>query len=470
MKKKLLTTMNLFVASAISLFTAGAVAQTNVTVDADAEWIGAMNVYNLQGGYEFYSDWGLADIKTEKNTTNNTLTLFPNYNTYNAADPFWSNGAMGNKIMEALSLVIDDALVGDNITFSGTVVSNTLVDGYTVKAFVKALTVDWVPLGEANQIIDAAGNFTVFFDASQYADAAHVQYGFIVTGLNGNPADLTANGNMVVAAGDPQEPQEPAEVVVTLNASSPLIAYANWFDLETNDVTGDVWSLADLKTTLNTSNNTIILQPNFSAYGTGTDPYWANGEIGNKIFEGNTYVEDNTLVGANVTFQGSTVSNTLANGYDAVAFIKVYDASYNLLIMQTEELVGATNFSVNVDVAEFPSAAHVQYGFSVTGLNANPNQEAALGSAIVSGEVLSIASNVLPTVAVYPNPADTFLTIASANTIASISVYNALGQMVMQNNVNAKEASIDVSSLNTGVYVLSTVSRGSIQTTRFIKK
>src|SRR5690606_21342420 len=139
---------------------------------------------------------------------------------------------------------------------------------------------------------------------------------------------------------------------------------------------GSPWGLPDLKTTLNSTENTIILQPNFSTYGNGTDPYWANGDIGNKIFEGNTYVQDDALVGQNVMFTGSTLSNTLAEGYDAIAFIKVYDAGYALLASETAELTGGAQFNLNLNVSQYPAAAHIQYGFSVTGLNANPAQEA----------------------------------------------------------------------------------------------
>ena len=54
-------------------FTAGA--QTNVTVDANDTWVGAMIVYDNtpEQPYLWYSDWGIADVKTEVDVTNNSL-------------------------------------------------------------------------------------------------------------------------------------------------------------------------------------------------------------------------------------------------------------------------------------------------------------------------------------------------------------------------------------------------------------
>lgn len=470
MQKSLLNNfVKLFTFFALLLNT-GMFAQTNVTVDASAPWTGGMNVYFLDGAYAFYSDWALADIKTELNTTENTISLYPNYNAYDAADPYWSDGENGNKIMEAISMIIDDNLIDDNITFSGTVVSNTLTEAYTVEAFIKVLNADWGALGESVQPLDETGNFTINLDATQYADAAHVQYGFIVTGINANPAAMETNGFMVVTAGDPQEPQEPEDITVTLDTSSPLVGYANWFFLDGAYASGSEWGLPDLKTTLDGTDNTIILQPNFSTYGDGTDEYWANGEIGNKIFEGNTYVQDDALAGQNVTFVGNTISNTLSDDYDAIAFIKVYDAGYALLASETIELMGGTEFTLNLNVSEYPAAAHVQYGFSVTGLNANPTQETALGSAVVTSASLAVPEFVKTNITVYPNPATEKLNFISEENIGNITIYNTLGQKVLDTHINSTQGSVDVSTLNSGMYIANTVKNGEAISVRFVKQ
>jgi len=472
MKKLLLDKLKAAAILGVSLFTwAGTQAQTNVTVNPSEEWIGAMNVYYTNGDYAFYSDWAIADIKTDLNVAENNITLYPNYNAYAAGDAYWANGAVGNKIMDAFSLRIADNLVGQDFTFSGTVLSNTLVDGYTVRAFAKALTADYQQIAEVMQPLDEPGNFTLAFNGSQYPAAVHIQYGFIVHGLNANPVNMEAYGNMVITSGAPQEPEEPEATVVTIDTSSPLIAYANWFELDgTTYVAGSVWSLPDLKTVLNTADDTLLLYPNFSAYGTGGDPYWANGEIGNKVFEGNTYVEDNTLIGQTVTFTGNVISNTLDEDYDGIGFIKILSADYQLLQYLQVPLVGGQTFSLTSETATIAGAAHLQYGYSVTGLNANPTQEAALGHVVISGATAGTESYAKASTKIYPNPTTNILNIASESVIDNVAIYNVLGQQVINRNVNSSESTLDVSSLTDGIYIINTVINGEVTSSRFVKQ
>ena len=104
-------------------------AQNNVVVSASDNWIGYMNVFDLAGNYQFGSGWGVADLKTTTDVAANTITLQPNFNTYadNPGDPYWQNGAIGNKLMEASTFVEPGASFnGVDLTFSGIVTSNTI--------------------------------------------------------------------------------------------------------------------------------------------------------------------------------------------------------------------------------------------------------------------------------------------------------------------------------------------------------
>ncbi len=90
--------------------------------------------------YIFGSPWALPDVKTTVDGGSNTITLQPNFNTYNGADSFWSDGnGNGNKLMEANTYIENGAWNGSDLTFTGTVESNTLADGYTATYFIKAL-------------------------------------------------------------------------------------------------------------------------------------------------------------------------------------------------------------------------------------------------------------------------------------------------------------------------------------------
>jgi len=455
----------------LSLLSFNANAQTNVTVDANATWLSAMLWFtNVPGEpFENYAgDWPLEALKTTLNTTDNTVSLYPNYSAYAAGDPTWSNGPIGNKIMLALSYVQDDALVGQNMTFSGTVISNTLVDGYSVKAFIKVLDANYSspPLAELVIELDEEGSFTLPANVAQYPAAAHVQYGFMTRGLNANPVDEAAFGKMVVGGGEPGQPS--TDTTVTIDNDSELIGYANWFQLDgTTYINGGTWGVDALKTVVNTD-NTLDLHPNFSAYGDGTDAEWANGAVGTRVFEGNTYVQDDTLAGQTFNYTGHTISNTLATGYTGIAFVKIFDANYANLQMTTAPLVAGEDFNI---VATAAPGSHVQYGYSVTGVNANPTQEAALGFARVGQEDTSgLTDLVKKSVAIYPNPATNVLNIAAQESIDNVQVFNMLGQKVIDANPNQASATINVSGLKAGVYIVNTAANGKQSSARFIKQ
>jgi hypothetical protein len=185
---------------------------------------------------------------------------------------------------------------------------------------------------------------------------------------------------------------------VTVNGSATWLGYMNVFDNAGNYQWGSGWGLSDLKSTINTSANTVTLQPNFNVYN-ATDAYWVNTStgIGIKNMEANTFVENNSYAGQTLVFQGNVVSNTLATGYTAIAFIKGLNPNtgYSLDIYQSAPLVAGTPF--NLIAASIPSGLIVQYGFMVYGLNANPADESALGSVVVSGLTapLNITNNSL---------------------------------------------------------------------------
>lgn len=174
---------------------------------------------------------------------------------------------------------------------------------------------------------------------------------------------------------------------VTVNASATWSAWASWAPATGNlstDYGNGGWGLGDLKTVANTFNNSISLYPNFSAYGNGSNPYWVNGAIGSKIFEGSSYVESAALAGSSLTFTAKVASYTLDAGYTAVAFIKAIDPAnnYSTVIDIRTPLVAGQTFSIST-LGIIPAGLLVQYGFAIKGLNANPAQEAALGKVVV---------------------------------------------------------------------------------------
>lgn len=215
-------------------------AQTNIEVSGSGTWLGYMNVFFTNDAFAFGSAWGLPDVKSVPNAGSNTITLYPNYNTYanalngSAADQeYWINGNMGNKIMEANTFTETiPTTLQETVSFSGFVQSYTLVDSYETNAFIKVLD----PNNDYNLILFETvdlvegQNFTV--TVQNITPGLLVQTGFQVIGLNANPASEAANGNIVVTAPNLSNPSfenagikmypNPANDVVNFSANASI--------------------------------------------------------------------------------------------------------------------------------------------------------------------------------------------------------------------------------------------------------
>ena len=98
------------------------------------------------------SSWGVDDlVSTISSTTNggaSTFTLSPN--TIDDPSDYWyigggAPGSPGNKTMDAnlFYTYTDSPLSGQTVTFSGTVVANTLSNSHTAVAFIKDFAPDF---------------------------------------------------------------------------------------------------------------------------------------------------------------------------------------------------------------------------------------------------------------------------------------------------------------------------------------
>lgn len=445
--------------------------QTEIEFDATANWIAFMNVTDLPadgGGFQFGSPWGLPDVKSTLDVGANTITLQPNFNTYaaNPGDPFWVNQSTGagNKQMEANTFV-EPGINDVDLTFSGTVDANTLADGYTAQFFIKALdslaSFSDALNGMKIMALPASGDFSVSVTASEIPTGLLVQYGFTITGPNANPADEATLGSVVVSGelttGEPND--------VLFSAEDNWIAFMNVSDLPADGGAyqfGSTWALPDVKSTPDVGNNTLTLQPNFNTYAVNsTDPFWVNQSTGagNKQMEALTFVEPGpTFNGSDLTFRGFVQSYTLADGYSAQFFIKALDslASFGdaLQGMKTFDIPSSGEFTVSVTAAEIPVGLIVQYGFIIAGPNANPDDEAALGSVVIGAEPVSTSNLVELAATYYPNPAQDFVILQAEDIIETVSIFNQNGQQVLTINSGQQQERIDISQLPAGNYVL----------------
>ena len=177
---------------------------------------------------------------------------------------------------------------------------------------------------------------------------------------------------------------------------------------------------------------------------------------------------------------GEAIIAELANGvnttmvlstYTTVAFIKVFNSDFSVLKQESVVLGGdGSSFSVTYDNVESDDAV-VQYGFQVLGLNANPVNEAALGSVIVtSDEIAAVNDFNAINVSVYPNPTINKINIQSDEQITNVVVYNTLGQMVKSASPDATNFSMETANLDAGIYFAKLSTEKGSKTVKFIKQ
>jgi hypothetical protein len=265
---------------------------------------------------------------------------------------------------------------------------------------------------------------------------------------------------------------------VTIDGSSEFLGYANVFETPANGgayVFGSPWAIPDIKSVVDAGANTVTLFPNFNTYGDNpTDPFWVDQGtgLGNKVFEGNTFNENNTnLVGAQLTFEAEVQSFTISSDYEVKAFIKVFNADFSVLKEESVVLTGTGNFSITYTDVE-PEDTTVQYGFSVTGLNANPADEGTLGNVVVGPFNLSVAEFDFTSIVAYPNPTVESWTISNKNQLQfSLNLYDVNGKLVsVIDNISGQNFTIDASALKAGVYFATIISENQTNTVKLLKK
>ncbi len=70
----------------------------------------------------------------------------------------------------------------------------------------------------------------------------------------------------------------------------------------------------------------------------------------------------------------------------------------------------------------------------------------------------------------YPNPMENVLNLSSKTSIDNVVIYTMLGQKVVDQNIGATSAQLQISNLATGAYLMKVVSQGQTGTYRLLKK
>ena len=422
---------NYFTIALVFFLTSMGIAQNTVTVDASADQIGFANVYETDGTLAFNSGWGVPDLQTIVDPANNTLTLQPNFNTYadNPEDPFWVNQStlLGNKNFEGNTYVEDNTLVGSELTFEGLVTSNDL-DG-------------------AGQLLFNVNNGPL--EGGHQAVAADFGGAFTSTALTGDAVLVIDEGT------DPDENDacEPITNGPSLDGKIAIIRRgACNFTLK-------------VLAAQNEGAIAVIMVNNMEG-----PPVVMGGD--------EPLITIPALMVSDVV--GEAIIAELANGvnttmvlstYTTIAFIKVFNADYSFLKQVDVALGGAgSSFSLTYNDVESEDAV-VQYGFQVLGLNANPLNEVALGSVVVTSDEIAGVNDVNAiNVSVYPNPTINNINIQSDEQITNVVVYNTLGQLVMNAAPDATNFSMETANLDAGIYFAKLSTEKGSKTVKFIKQ
>lgn len=424
---------NYFTIALVFCFAFMSNAQNTVTVDANAEQLGYATVLNFDGSVAFASTWGVPDLQTIVDPTNNTLSLYPNFNTYNdnPTDPYWVNqtSLLGNKLMIMETYVQSTELVGSPLTFEGTVQENTLQgNGYVV------FNVNNGPLIGQHQSLPAnfGGAFTT----------------------DGITEDLV----VLLDEGSDPDPSDGCEPVT--NAA---------------DLAGKI---AVIRRGVCEFGFKALVAQNAGAIGVvvvnnveGPPILMGGGDFGDQVTIPVLMVSD--VTGAAIIAEleaGNTVNSTMfLTDYNSYAFIKVFNSDFSVLKDVYAPLVAGTDFSFTFDDID-DTDAFVQYGFGIAGINANPADEATLGSVVVTTNSLSVSDFNAINVSLFPNPTSDNISIKSDKHITDVLIYNTLGQTVKTASPQATNFLVETSYLNSGVYFVNLKTDTASKTLKFIKQ
>ena len=146
-----------------------------------------------------------------------------------------------------------------------------------------------------------------------------------------------------------------------------------------------------------------------------------------------------TEVGATYTEQGATADDN----YDG-------DITSSIVEVSTVDTAIVGTYTVTYNVSD-----------------SNGNAAAEVTRTVTVEETLGLDSNEINSVSIYPNPTASKWTIESSKIIKTLTLFNLLGQKVLEQTANEMEVNIDASDLKTGVYMLK-VNKTTIK--RVIKK
>ncbi len=157
----------------------------------------------------------------------------------------------------------------------------------------------------------------------------------------------------------------------------------------------------------------------------------------------------------------ATASITTPGGASAVTFYTApnensVETDLTLVPQNTNQCAPGTSSSINT------VAGQAYYVFVLN--------TGSVTDIVIGGTNLGTVENSIVGFSFYPNPSTNTLNLEAADTIDSVSIYNLLGQRVINNSVEATSSQVDVSALSAGTYIMKVSVNGQIGTYKVLKK
>ncbi|MBV1922404.1 MAG: T9SS type A sorting domain-containing protein [Flavobacteriaceae bacterium] len=88
---------------------------------------------------------------------------------------------------------------------------------------------------------------------------------------------------------------------------------------------------------------------------------------------------------------------------------------------------------------------------------------------ITCDPILGISDSIFENFSFYPNPSDNSIHVNALQTIENVSIYNMLGQLVVNNKIDSLNSEINISNLSAGNYIMKVSIDGYIGTYKLVK-
>lgn len=292
-----------------------------------------------------------------------------------------------------------------------------------------------------------------------------------------------------------------AEVTVTV---SDVTAFGAYISFVPNDQTAyyyymiasdeelaaeNITSDADVQTYLETEDYKVYtaLEGSLDGLSMGTTykvyalAYNVNGEI-NSIAPAATFttltVGGTGLAEVDVNIEvvdGVATYETVMNDQTAYFYFAVYygieDYTDEQVLQILESNPDMIKFEDQSSYIDFATAEADLYGIFIVPLNANEEVGTTVAIRFTADGLLGLQDVNIPTLNVYPNPANSQVTVTASSLIDRIEVSNILGQKVYENaTVGSNQVTIDVADLQNGAYFVRVYSDNCMMTRKLIVK